>query len=104
MINILLSTINLGSGKESMFLTQSKTFQIDTLFAIKHPILYSVVLTITITVLGVMPRLMAFDVAFRTGVWATAMTLLAAILLQMGMLLCSVALILFSISKLVRQN
>ena len=102
MTNIVLSTTNPRNWKQNMLPTKSKVHHMDTLSAIKRPILYFAISTITISIISIMPILMAFDVAFRTGVWATTMTLLAAILLMMGMLLCSVALILFSISKLVR--
>ena len=101
MTNIVLSTTNPRNWKQNMLPTKSKVHHMDTLSAIKRPILYFAISTITISIISIMPILMAFDVAFRTGVWATTMTLMAAILLMMGMLLCSVALILFSISKLV---
>ena len=101
MTNIVLSTTNPRNWKQNMLPTKSKAHHMDTLSAIKQPILYFAIPTITISIISTMPILMAFDVAFQTSVLATTMTLMAAILLMMGMLLCSVALILFSISKLV---
>ena len=58
---------------------------------------------IVLTVIGVVLAYQALVNSVNTGHWAPTLTLTAMLLLVMGLLLCSVALILYSISALMRK-
>ena len=71
------------------------------LFTVKHPLICFGVPGAVFVAVGVWLAIMAFNVVAHTGVWATTNTLLSAMMIIMGMLLWSVALILYSISRIV---
>ena len=72
------------------------------LFTVKHPLICFGVPGTVLFVVGLILAFDAISVAANTGEWATTLTLLAGLLLIMGMRLWSVAMILYSLAKIVR--
>ncbi len=68
---------------------------------IRRPMTVFGVPGVVILVVGIVLAIKAFEIVAQTGIWATNMTLGAAMLLVMGMLLVSVALILYTISQMI---
>lgn len=73
------------------------------LVSIKRPLVCFGVPGFILTVVGIFMAVQAFDIVAKTGVWSTNVTLVAMMMLLMGMLLIITALILFSISALMRK-
>ena len=74
------------------------------LFTVKRPLVCFGIPGLVFILLGGYLTIRAMQVVAATDAWLPTTTLGSAMMLMMGMLLWSVALILFSISKLVRQG
>jgi len=73
------------------------------LVSIRRPLYCFGVPGIVLTVIGVVLAYQALVNSVNAGHWAPTLTLTAMLLLMMGLLLCCVALILYSISALMRK-
>lgn len=74
------------------------------LFTVKHPLFCFGIPGLIFVGVGTYLAVEALMIVARTNVWPPTTTLGAAMLMMMGMLLISVSLILFSISKLVKRG
>ena len=68
----------------------------------KRPLPFFGIPGILLLIVGFVLSIMALETVAVTGVWATTLTLLAVMMLMMGLLLISVALILFAVSEMIR--
>jgi len=73
------------------------------LVSIKRPLFCFGLPGFALTIAGIFMAVQAFDIVTKTGIWSPTITIVAGLMLVMGMLLCSVALILYSISALMRK-
>lgn len=73
------------------------------LVSIKRPLFCFGLPGFALTIAGIFMAVQAFDIVAKTGIWSTNVTLVAMLMLLMGMLLIITALILYSISALMRK-
>jgi len=73
------------------------------LFTVKHPLICFGTPGLVIFGIGLYLAIDALNIAKTTGVWATTLTLVACLMLVFSMLLISVAIILNSLSRLIKK-
>ena len=71
--------------------------------SLKRPLLFFGVPGVLITILGVVLSILALTVFFGSGVWATTLTLVSLMVVMLGLLLCSVSVILFAIAGVLKE-
>jgi len=67
----------------------------------KRPLLFFGVPGVVILVIGAVLAVMALETVAKMGIWPTTLTLLAAMMLMTGMLLCTTSMILFAMSQMI---
>ncbi|MPL94962.1 Undecaprenyl-phosphate 4-deoxy-4-formamido-L-arabinose transferase [bioreactor metagenome] len=68
----------------------------------KRPLLFFGVPGVVLTVGGVILAIQAFDIVAKTGIWSTNITLVAMMMLMLGMLLVITALILYAVAQMIQ--
>ena len=71
--------------------------------SLKRPLLFFGVPGVLVTILGVVLSILALTVFFGSGVWATTLTLVSIMVVMLGLLLCSVSVILFAIAGVLKE-
>ncbi|HJJ47883.1 MAG TPA: glycosyltransferase family 2 protein [Methanocorpusculum sp.] len=74
------------------------------LFTFKHPLVCFGVPGVFIAAIGVVLAVQAFEIVGKTGIWAPTVTIVAIMMVMMGLLLISVAIILYSISRVIKRG
>ena len=73
------------------------------MISLKRPLLFFGVPGVLVTILGVVLSILALTVFFGSGVWATTLTLVSLMVVMLGLLLCSVSVILFAIAGVLKE-
>ena len=73
------------------------------MISLKRPLLFFGLPGVLITIIGVVLCILALTVYFGSGVFATTLTLASLMLVMLGLLLCSVSMILFAIAGAVKE-
>ena len=68
----------------------------------KRPLLFFGLPGVVLTVVGVILAIQAFDIVAKTGIWSTNITLVAMMMLMLGMLLVITALILYAVAQMIQ--
>ena len=71
--------------------------------SLKRPLLFFGLPGVVITILGVALSILALTVFFGSGIWATTLTLVSLMVVMLGLLLCSVSVILFAIAGVLKE-
>lgn len=73
------------------------------MISLKRPLLFFGLPGVLITIIGVVLCILTLTVFFGSGVFATTLTLVSLMLVMLGLLLCSVSVILFAIAGAVKE-
>jgi protein-S-isoprenylcysteine O-methyltransferase Ste14 len=68
---------------------------------IRRPVTAFGIPGLIVLVIGVILAVQALDISAKTGFWSPTITIVAGLMLVMGMLLCCVALILYAVAQMI---
>ncbi|MDD2285810.1 MAG: glycosyltransferase family 2 protein [Paludibacter sp.] len=71
---------------------------------IRRPVTAFGIPGLIVLVIGVILAVQALDISAKTGIWSPTITIVAGLMLVMGMLLCCVALILYAVAQMIQMT